>query len=121
MPFLFSYGTLQQADVQMPTFGRLLEGRKDALVAFEPSLVAIEDPQVVATIGRTHHANAAFNGKRDSQVHGTVFEVTDAELAAADEYERAAAYTRIAVRLASGQQAWVYVHAPTAPGMSDKK
>ena len=41
---------------------------------------------------------------------GTVFEITDAELAAADEYERPAAYNRIAVTLASGKKAWVYVH-----------
>ncbi len=39
------------------------------------------------------------------------FEVTDAELAAADDYERPAAYVRIAVVLASGASAWVYVHA----------
>lgn len=43
-----------------------------------------------------------------------VFEIADAELAAADEYERTAAYTRIAATLASGKQAWVYVHAGSA-------
>jgi len=106
---IFSYGTLQQQDVQLSTFGRLLHGQADALVGFEPSTVPIDDPRVVAAIGRTHHANVTFNGRNDSRVSGTVFEITDAELAAADEYERLASYKRIAVTLASGAQSWVYV------------
>ena len=112
MPLLFSYGTLQQEDVQRATFGRLLHGHRDELPGFEPSLVRIEDPRQAAASGRTHHANATFNGRDDSRVPGTVFEVTDAELAAADDYERPASYERVAVTLASGNEAWVYVHAP---------
>jgi murein tripeptide amidase MpaA len=84
MPLLFSYGTLQQESVQLSTFGRLLQGRKDELLGFEQSSVRIDDPQVVATSGKTHHANVTFNGRNDSRVSGTVFEITDAELAAAD-------------------------------------
>ena len=116
MPFVFSYGTLQQETVQLSTFGRLLQGQKDELPGFEQSSVSIEDPQVVATTGRTHHANATFNGRNDSRVSGTVFEITDAELAAADQYEQLAAYKRIAAMLASGKQAWVYVDARSALG-----
>jgi len=118
MPLIFSYGTLQQEPVQLSTFGRRLQGQKDELLGFEPSLVRIEDPQVVAAGGRTHHSNVTFNGRDDSRVSGTVFEITDAELAAADEYERLAAYKRIAAMLASGKQAWVYVDARSAPGAS---
>ena len=118
MPLLFSYGTLQQEHVQLSTFGRLLQGQKDELPGFEPSLVSIEDPLVVATSGKTHHANVTFNGRHDSRVSGTVFEITDAELAAADQYERLAAYTRVTAILASGKQAWVYVDARSAPGAS---
>ena len=97
MPLLFSYGTLQQEDVQWSTFGRLLEGRRDELPGFEP------------TVSVTQHANVISSGRPDSRVTGIVFEVTDAELAAADEYEQRAQYTRIAVTLASGKEAWVYV------------
>ena len=111
MPLLFSYGTLQQDDVQLATFGRLLQGERDELPAFEPSLVRIDDPQLAATLGRTHHANVTFNGSSDSRVRGTVFEITDAELMAADRYEQAAAYKRISAVLASGKQAWLYVDA----------
>ncbi len=113
MPLLFSYGTLQQQDVQRATFGRLLHGQRDELPGYEPSLVEIEDPGQAAAVGRTHHANVTVNGRADSRVPGTVFEVTDAELAAADEYERPASYERVAVTMASGKEAWVYVYAPS--------
>ena len=115
MPLLFSYGTLQDERVQRSTFGRLLHGRRDELPGFEPSLVRIDDSQLAAAIGRTHHANVTFNGRRDSRVSGTVFEITDAELAAADRYEDRAAYKRISIVLASGHGAWVYVDARSAP------
>ena len=47
-----------------------------------------------------------------SRVPGLVFEITDAELAWVDAYEAAASYRRVEATLASGGQAWVYVHAP---------
>ena len=118
MPLLFSYGTLQQESVQLSAFGRLLQGERDELLGFEQSLVRIEYPQVVATSGKTHHANVTFNGRNDSRVSGTVFDITDAELAAADQYEQPAAYKRVTAMLASGKQAWVYVDAHSAPGAS---
>ena len=116
MPILFSYGTLQEPDVQLRTFGRILDGHRDELPGFEPSRVAIEDPAVVAALGRTHHANALFTGRPDCRVAGTALEVTDAELAAADEYERPYDYVRISATLASGQRTWLYVDARSAPG-----
>jgi gamma-glutamylcyclotransferase (GGCT)/AIG2-like uncharacterized protein YtfP len=100
MPLLFSYGTLQQEDVQRSTFGRRLNGWRDELPGFEPSLVA-------------QYNNARFTGRDDSRVMGMVFEITDAELAAADRYEQTASYERIQVTLASGKQAWVYVSSGT--------
>jgi gamma-glutamylcyclotransferase (GGCT)/AIG2-like uncharacterized protein YtfP len=113
MPWLFSYGTLQQPEVQLKTFGRLLAGERDELVGFAESVVPIKDPRVAAETGRTHHANVTCNGANSSRVSGMVFELTEGELAKADRYEAPAAYTRIAVCLASGRRAWVYVHAPS--------
>jgi gamma-glutamyl AIG2-like cyclotransferase len=107
MPLLFSYGTLQQEAVQMSTFGRLLQGLPDELVGFEQSLLRIEDAQFVATSGKTCHSIVKFNGRNDSRVSGTVFEISDSELADADRYEPAG-YKRISAMLASGKQAWVY-------------
>ena len=115
MPLIFSYGTLQQREVQLSTFGRLLQGRKDELVGFEASLVQIEDSELAKTIGRTHHDNVTFNGRNDSRVSGTVFEISDAELADADRYEERAVYKRIRTTLASGTEAWVYVDVPAQP------
>jgi hypothetical protein len=114
MPLLFSYGTLQQENVQLKTFGRPLAGEKDELLGFEQSWLRIEDPQVVATSGKTHHPILKFNGRRASRIAGTVFEITDAELADADRYE-VAAYKRVEASLASGKKAWVYVDAASAP------
>lgn len=118
MPLLVSYGTLQQDTVQLSTFGRLLQGQQDELLGFEPSLVRIEDPNMVAASGKTHHANVSLNGRNDSRVSGIVFEITDAELAAADQYEQLASYKRVAATLASGKHTWVYVDARSAPGSS---
>jgi gamma-glutamylcyclotransferase (GGCT)/AIG2-like uncharacterized protein YtfP len=115
MPLLFSYGTLQQEGVQLATFGRRLTGHQDALVGFEQALVQIDDPGVVATSGKTHHPIVRRSADPGSRVEGTAFAVTDAEIHRADEYE-VAAYRRIAVRLASGAEAWAYVDARAVPG-----
>jgi gamma-glutamylcyclotransferase (GGCT)/AIG2-like uncharacterized protein YtfP len=114
MPLLFSYGSLQEETVQLSTFGRRLQGQRDELRRFEPSLLRIDDPQVAAATGKTHHANVTFNGNDESRVRGMVFEVTDAELARVDEYEIAFLYRRVAAVLGSGRQAWVYIHVPGA-------
>ena len=114
MPLLFSYGTLQQQGVQRATFGRALRGTPDALVGFEQARVLIEDPQVLATSGKTHHPIVRPSADPASRVPGTVFEVTEAEIRSADAYE-VSAYRRIAVRLASGAQAFVYVDATAVP------
>jgi gamma-glutamylcyclotransferase (GGCT)/AIG2-like uncharacterized protein YtfP len=111
MPLLFAYGTLQQETVQLSTLGRRLQGQRDELLRYEQSLVKISDPQEVAASGKTHHANVQFNGNEKSRVPGAAFEITDAELASIDVYEAAFSYTRVAATLASGKEAWVYVHA----------
>ena len=110
MPFLFSYGTLQQEAVQKSTFGRSLRGHADELVGFEQSLLRIEDPAFVAASGKAAHRIVTFTGKPDDRVGGVVFELTDDELAAADQYEPVG-YKRISTVLASGKQAWVYADA----------
>ncbi len=115
MPLLFSYGTLQDERVQLATFGRRLDGRRDALVGYETSQVPIDDPVEVAATGLTHYQNAVSTGGSGVNVPGMAFDVTEAELTVADEYERPAAYARIAVVLTSGATAWVYVRAGPKP------
>jgi Gamma-glutamyl cyclotransferase, AIG2-like len=110
MPRLFSYGSLQQEEVQLATFGRKLDGEKDLLIGYEPSLVRIADPEVAKRLKKLHHDNVSKTGDEWSNVQGTVFEVTDEELAKADTFEAQYLYKRMSVDLASGKDAWVYVH-----------
>ncbi|MES2126881.1 MAG: gamma-glutamylcyclotransferase family protein [Pseudomonadota bacterium] len=112
MQLLFSYGTLQQREVQLATFGRELLGIADQLIGFHQSMVKIEDPEVVKTSGKTHHPIVKRTGKVDDRVAGTAFEVTDEELVNADKYE-VSDYKRVSASLASGRTAWVYVDART--------
>ncbi|WP_106640702.1 gamma-glutamylcyclotransferase family protein [Allosphingosinicella vermicomposti] len=107
---LFSYGTLQQENVQLANFGRVLEGRADALVGFRLDAVAVDDPVVIATSGLAVHHIAVATGDPADQVPGTVFQITAEELAASDAYE-VDAYIRIKTPLASGGTAFVYVKA----------
>ena len=87
MPLLFSYGTLQQSNVQLATFGRELPGTPDSLVGYEQSMVPINDPEVVRTSGKTHHPIVRYTGDATAKVPGTVFEITAQELECADRYE----------------------------------
>lgn len=106
MHLLFSYGTLQQREVQQANFGRVLTGSADALKGFRVEQVVIDDPEVVAESGSAVHPILVAD-ERAAPIAGTVFALTDAELAAADEYETSA-YQRIEVELASGRRAFVY-------------
>ncbi len=110
MPLLFSYGSLQQENVQLATFGRLLQGQVDELVGFEQSSITLDDPQTITFIGKTQRMIVKFNGRDDSRIAGMVFEHTEEELLKADQYE-CAPYEGVAARLASGKQAWVYADA----------
>ena len=105
---LFSYGTLQLPKVQQETYGRLLQGRKDALPHYRVGRLRISDPDVLAKSGQEYHPIAVKTGSPNDLVEGTVFEVTPAELARADQYE-VDDYKRVQETLASGEQAWVFV------------
>ncbi|MEA3064034.1 MAG: hypothetical protein QOJ27_469 [Sphingomonadales bacterium] len=105
---LFSYGTLRQANVQLATFGRLLEGQADELAGFALSPMAITDPHVVAASGAAVHTIARPSGNPEDRVPGILFRLTREELDAADRYE-SGPIVRIRVRLASGADAYVYV------------
>ncbi|WP_395681942.1 gamma-glutamylcyclotransferase family protein [Inquilinus sp.] len=106
---LFSYGTLQQENVQLSSFGRRLEGTPDAMPGWRQGEIEITDPEVIRASGKRFHPIVEPGDTADS-VAGTVFRITEAELAAADTYE-VSDYKRIQVRLRSGQEAWVYVRA----------
>jgi len=110
MPLLFSYGTLQQEEVQLSTFGRRLKGTPDNLIGFIIAEVKIEDQDVISKSGKEFHPIAKMIDSTHNRIPGTVFEITDDELIHSDQYE-VDAYKRVKTTLESGKIAWVYVEA----------
>ena len=104
---LFAYGTLQLPEVQRATFGRLLDGRPDALAGFMLEPLEISSAEVVRISGAAVHTIARAAGNDSAPIAGVVFALTSAELEAADRYEVDA--RRIEVTLVSGSRAFVYV------------
>ncbi|AZZ95650.1 gamma-glutamylcyclotransferase family protein [Pseudoalteromonas sp. R3] len=113
MEALFSYGTLQQSQVQLDTFGRLLNGQADALVGYRVGLVKISDPDVLKSSGKEHHPILIYTADDADQVEGTVFLLSAQELKHADSYE-VDDYVRQKAVLKSGKPCWIYAASETA-------
>jgi Gamma-glutamyl cyclotransferase, AIG2-like len=105
---LFSYGTLQQPEVQRATFGRLLDGWPDTVFGFRLERLRVTDPDVIATSGSDEHPILRACDDPETGVEGFVFLLSHDELTAADDYE-VDDYARIEVPIASGGSAWAYV------------
>ena len=106
---LFSYGTLQLEEVQFETFGRKLDGERDALHEYKLVMITITDQDFVIKSGNANHRSLQFTGNSADVVEGVVFKVTRNELERADSYEPEG-YERVRVQLRSGAKAWVFVH-----------
>lgn len=98
MEHLFTYGTLQDEQVQQYLFGRTLPGYQDSLLGFKRLENAVYQryPLVVKT-----------ENTKD-EVHGMAYEVSFSDLKKADIYETTA-YKREKITLKSGKKAWVYL------------
>jgi len=107
MEKLFSYGTLQQKNVQVETFGRELDGDKDALLGYYLSEIEIQDEDVIKTSGTNIHPILRVSESPYDEVQGTVFEITKEELFNADQYE-VSEYMRVSAKLKSGKTTWIY-------------
>lgn len=110
MPKLFSYGTLQQENVQLATFGRSLTGQQDSLIGYQLGEIEITDPDVLAKSGKKFHPILVKTGNPNDQVAGVIFTISEAELDQADGYE-VEAYQRVMATFASGEIAWIYTNA----------
>ena len=108
---LFSYGTLQLRDVQLANYGRELDGAPDSLAGYRVEELKIGSPEVVSISGKSVHAIARRTGDPADRIEGTVFLLSEAEIAATDDYE-VEPYRRIEVVLESGRTAWAYVGPP---------
>ncbi|MET6991230.1 gamma-glutamylcyclotransferase family protein [Sediminicola arcticus] len=95
---LFTYGTLQDQDIQLQLFGRVLSGEPDILIRYQLSKKKIMGRYTVI-----HKTNDPIN-----RLEGIRYSLALQELLDTDTYE-GEAYKRILVTLASGKKAWVYV------------
>lgn len=110
MELLFSYGTLQQGNVQRANFGRELTGTIDSLPRYRVGEIEITDERVLRESGKAFHPILRYTGNAADEVHGTVFELTREELSLADDYE-VEDYQRVGAVLASGKRCWIYAAA----------
>jgi len=106
--WLFSYGTLRQAEVQRELFGRVVQSEADVLPGFRIETLRITDADVVALSGLAEHP-VLRRGSPGDTVPGSALRVSEQDLARADAYE-VSDYTRIGVTLGSGRRAYAYVH-----------
>ena len=112
---LFSYGTLQLREVQLMNYSRELTGERDALVGYRIEELTIESSEIISISGKTVHPIGRHTGDPADRIEGVIFELSEAELAATDDYE-VEPYRRIEVTLESGRAAWAYVGPPIGPG-----
>ncbi len=95
--------------MQHALFGRAVPTTPDSLPGHRLEWLLIRDPDVIATSGSDRHP-ILRTGSSEESVDGAWLEVTDLELAAADDYE-VDDYVRSLVTLASGIHAWAYLAA----------
>lgn len=107
MPLLFSYGTLQKEQVQLETFGRLVEGEKDTLVGYKIDYIEITDPEVLRKSNQQYHPIIRHSGNSSDKVEGMLLSITEQELVEADNYE-VDDYRRIEVTFQSGKKGFIY-------------
>ena len=70
---LFSYGTLQLEAVQKKSFGRVLDGRDDAIPGFKKEMIEISDPDVLKVSGERFHPVVSASVNSNDEVAGKVF------------------------------------------------
>ncbi|MEU1779756.1 GDSL-type esterase/lipase family protein [Streptomyces abikoensis] len=105
---LFSFGTLLDEKVQKELFGRAVPTSPASLAGHTTRPIRITDESVIATSGLDVHLT--LERRIGAAVEGAVLHLTDADLAAADDYE-VDDYTRRRVRLSSGETTWAYLDA----------
>lgn len=98
---VFVYGTLTYAPVRWLVYGRSGNPAPALLTGFE-------------------RQGLDLNPDDNAQVKGLTLEVNPSELSRLDRYERLGVrYERIRIRLADGQQAWVYQRLKALPELTE--
>lgn len=73
---LFSYGTLQLADVQRDIFGDTITGRPDAIVGYRVEQLTITDPELIRASGSDQHPVLVPSDDPTAAIEGTSYELT---------------------------------------------
>lgn len=94
---VFTYGTLQDEEIQLGVFSRLLSGTQDTLSKYK-----IATQKVANQYPTLEHTK-----NEQDKITGKIYTLSPEELKKADAYE-GAAYERIEITLVSGKKAWVY-------------
>jgi gamma-glutamylcyclotransferase (GGCT)/AIG2-like uncharacterized protein YtfP len=102
MVSLFTYGSLQQKDVQESLFGKVLNGTPEKLIGYALEKISIEEE-----FGVVSYPIIVETNKETDFIDGIVYEITEKELNQADLYE-GMHYKRVEVLLHSNQKAWAY-------------
>jgi gamma-glutamylcyclotransferase (GGCT)/AIG2-like uncharacterized protein YtfP len=102
MEQLFTYGSLQNADVQETIFGRKLEGKPEILVGYTVKEISIEEE-----FGMEKYPIIVPTQNEEDTISGILYELSPSDLQKTDTYE-GYHYKRIQVALESKQTAWVY-------------
>ena len=64
MEKLFSYGTLQFKNVQLDTFGRILNGTKEKLLGYKTERLKITDDSVINSSHNDNHPIIRYTGNK---------------------------------------------------------
>jgi len=102
MEKLFSYGTLRSKQIQMQIFKKVLVGTPDQLLGYKLKSLQIEEE-----FGMADYVVAIPSENTEENIHGVVFNVSNADLEKVDLFE-SNSYRRVQVKLKSGTIAWVY-------------
>lgn len=106
----FSYGTLQDPQIQRSVWGREISGSPDSLRGYSCVQLASCDAAWTRLTGYTHTPALVADKGAYEPVRGTLYLITAKEMEATDIYE-GAEYRRIEVVLQSGTTAWTFVKA----------
>tara|TARA_R110002049_G_scaffold305515_1_gene502242 strand:+ start:14637 stop:14960 length:324 start_codon:yes stop_codon:yes gene_type:complete len=95
--YIFTYGSLQEEEIQSALYGRNLKGKSDCLLGYALLEQKVFDqyPVIHPSLSKT------------DIICGMVYEISEKELLITDVYE-GDSYKRIEVALQSGKIAWVY-------------
>lgn len=105
---LFVYGALRSPELQLDTFGRVVGGAPALLPGYTSDTIGIADERFSDQEGATVQVVLRPTGDRRDKVVGEALDLDLFELEAADEVQMVT-FRRTRVRLADGEDAWVYL------------